>query len=91
MESTNKIKITKNLYDRLGFLQDRYLPQLILKFLESGFQVNHLPGLGSLGWLPAVHHRDAVLLDLLLEEAQLTLHLITPAYLEESEIASLVS
>lgn len=42
-------------------------------------QVNHLTGLRSLGTLASVQHGYAVLLDLLLQVAQLALHLIAAA------------
>lgn len=65
--------------ERLGVLV--HFPQLVLQLLEGGLQVDHLPGLGGLGVLAGVQHRDAVLLDLLLQVAQLALHLVATAHL----------
>lgn len=65
--------------ERLGVLID--LAQFVLQLLEGRLQVDHLPRLGSFGTLARVQHRDAVLLDFLLEVAQLALHLVTSAHL----------
>lgn len=58
-----------------------HLAQFVLQLLEGGLQVDHLPRLGSFGALAGVQHRDAVLLDFLLQVAQLALHLVAPAHL----------
>lgn len=58
-----------------------YFPQLVFQFLEGGLQIDHLPGLRSLRILAGIQHRYTVLLDFLLQVAQLALHLVAPAYL----------
>ena len=48
---------------------------------KGGLHVNHFSRLGCVWGVPGVQHGDAVLLDFLLEETELSLHLVAPANL----------
>ena len=53
----------------------------MLELFKGGLQVDHFAWLRGLGTLGPLHHRDVVLLDLLLQEPQLPLHLVAPSHL----------
>merc|ERR1740123_2032249 len=67
-------QLQKVLLEGLGILIN--LSEFVFQLLESGLKINHLSRLGRLWGVATVQHWDFIFLNLLLQEPQLSFHLI---------------